>query len=761
MQHGRRRSFLNNLPFAVKLGSIVLILLSCLGAIAYLSFDTTSKSLAISATYNSIAKQSKILTEQLEDILEARIAVMVWTAEPSERAIEAVDDNIADVVQSGERFISLPDVPEEKKELGRRIVDATTRYGAQFDEVRKLQVKRNELVETLDTIGPRIAENLDKIMVSAYEDADVEAAFRAGDASRSAGLVRLAGQKFLLRNQREDIDQFIRMNDETFQKLDLLVSELQNPTRRSLAADVRRDLGQYRETFEAVSQVIDERNPILDELIGLDPGQLEVLETTLDSQLERQEVLLAQSQELTASNQQRTLISLAVALAFAAISTFVLVRVTNKPLVKLVSRLEAVAEGHTNFHVRADNGTDEIGRMWDALSKLRAAAETAFARAQMIEQLTAPVLLADPKQNLALVYANDSAKSALKVVDGDTVSVGNLVGLTADEQKQMRDAAQLPLRTRCELPGGECLEVTVSAVTNEEGVYTAAMVSWREITKEVRGAASFETNVKATIDQISSTFGTMREEIEGIADRLGGTREQLAEGSSAVHGTTQNVQMVASAAEQLSASITEIATQLTSAADRAGVAASTTDAVSKQAEELAEVSNEITRVIESISDITNKTKLLALNATIEAASAGDAGKGFAVVAAEVKSLAEQTAESTKEIDTQIKAVQQRISTVVRGVVDVSGTIKSLSDVFASAAAAADEQQAATREITENAQHAAGGAEAAAKIINAVESASNSDAEATKSLTQDARELAKANDNLSQQSTTFLELMRAA
>jgi methyl-accepting chemotaxis protein len=231
--------------------------------------------------------------------------------------------------------------------------------------------------------------------------------------------------------------------------------------------------------------------------------------------------------------------------------------------------------------------------------------------------------------------------------------------------------------------------------------------------------------------------------------------------ASAAEETSVNVQSVSAGTEELSSSIAEIGRQVVASAQIARKAVDEAGATDTTMQGLAENASRISVVVDLIQVIASQTNLLALNATIEAARAGEAGRGFAVVASEVKNLANQTANATDEIRSQIANMQQVTTSAVSAIRNIGLTISEINEVTTAIASAVEQQGAATREIARNIQHAAGGTSEVSSNIIGVSTATAEAGSAAAEVLGASGALRREAEALRSEIDLFLSSIRAA
>lgn len=111
----------------------------------------------------------------------------------------------------------------------------------------------------------------------------------------------------------------------------------------------------------------------------------------------------------------------------------------------------------------------------------------------------------------------------------------------------------------------------------------------------------------------------------------------------------------------------------------------------------------IGKIVQLIKDISEQTNLLALNASIEAARAGEAGHGFAIVAEEVRSLAEQSNQSTKNIRDIIEVIRKKSEQMVESVTTSYARSQQQTEVLDQAISTSNEFSQIVEQFVESIQ----------------------------------------------------------
>jgi methyl-accepting chemotaxis protein len=197
-------------------------------------------------------------------------------------------------------------------------------------------------------------------------------------------------------------------------------------------------------------------------------------------------------------------------------------------------------------------------------------------------------------------------------------------------------------------------------------------------------------------------LGALTQALEAMRGALHGLATQVREVSTGIvaasadiangnHDLSLRTEKQAGSLVQTSASMQEMDRELHQSADSAQqasqLAAGASDVAVKGGKVVGEVvatmssisasSQRIAEIIGVIDGIAFQTNILALNAAVEAARAGEQGRGFAVVAAEVRMLAQRSAQAAREIKGLIHESVERVNAGSRLADEAGSTMQDI------------------------------------------------------------------------------------
>ncbi len=587
-----------------------------------------------------------------------------------------------------------------------------TKYAEHFDEVQKFivavlgalqpQVRASgqdeiaqRVVSLSDGFNKYVAEFKalveSKTRLGLNEEAGLEGALRGSVHAIEKKLNELNEPKFLvtmLMMRRHEKDFMLRRDPKYGVEMKKRASELvaaldQSDLPPSIKDEVKRYLAAYQRDFSAWMEgalaVAKDQKAMSDTYAELEP----TVNTVLASISGINNKLQEEYQQSIADTKLKMLISISLVGLAVLVVCLLIGRSISRPVSKIASVLNELANGNKAVEIPYTQRGDEIGEN-------ARAAQTFKENLLRVEQMEA-----EQKENEARAAAeNEAAKQ--KVVNEFEAAVGGIV----------KAAVAGDFSQRVDLTGKAGLVLNVGTQINSLCENVAKALD--DLIRMLNELAAGNLTERITTEY-QGNFAILRDNANMTAERIGATIAEIkasarevtnasGEISTSTTDLSQRTEEQAASLEETSASMEEISATVKKNAENAQAANQSAAATREVAErggqvvakavsamaKIEESSRKISDIIGVIDEIARQTNLLALNAAVEAARAGEAGRGFAVVASEVRSLAQRSSQAAKDIKDLITnsndQVKEGVDLVNRAGASLNEIVESINKV---------------------------------------------------------------------------------